>query len=480
MFKDLRILGKESVIYGLSTVLARLLNFLLLPFYTHLLLPGEYGVVSAAYAYIAFLNVLFQHGMEQAYMRFAADRSVDPARTFSTAFWSIAGVSLALAAAIHLAAAPLARWGGLGEGAAGLVRCSAWILALDALSTAPFADLRLDHRAWAYAGVKSFNIALNLALNLLLLGPLHMGVAGVFWASLGASAATLVPLAPVLALRLRPAFDRDLYPALLRFALPLVPAGLGAMAIQVIDRPILLALADEAAVGVYQANYRLGIFMMLIVSMFDQAWRPFYLQRADAPGARELFGRVLTYFLAGSLWLVLALSLFIPDLVRFEIFGRALIHPSYWPGLPIVPVVLAGYVLHGAYINFMASVSLAKRTGILVWVTFLGAAVKIAATLLWVPRWGMAGAAWATFAAYGATATSLFLAGRRIYPIPYETARLAKLAAVSAAVVAACSRSSGAIAERVALLALGPALLLATGFLDETERTALRRRWSRP
>lgn len=421
MLKDLRLLGKESLVYGLSTVVARLLNFLLLPFYTHYLSPDEYGAVSTAYSYIAFLNILFLLGLDQAYLRFAA--GADDARseaTFSTAFWATALWSGAVAAVLAAAAGPLASWGGLSAGGASIVRCAAAIILLDALAAPAFADLRLRHRAWAYAGIKSFNIVLSVALNIAFVGGLRLGVRGVFLAGVVTSAATLALLAPVFAQRLRRRFEGPLAQALLRFGLPLVPAGLGAMVVQVADRPILLHLTDGATVGVYQANYRLGIFMMLVVSMFDQAWRPFYLERAGKPEAPALMARVLTLFVAGASWLALGLSFFLPDLVRFEMAGRTLIHPSYWEGLPIVPVVLFAYVVHGAYVNFLAPVTVAKKTEAIAAVTLVGATVNVLANFLLIPRWNMAGAAWATFLAYAVMAWQMHWFGRQSWPVPYE------------------------------------------------------------
>ncbi|MFH2204116.1 MAG: oligosaccharide flippase family protein [Elusimicrobiota bacterium] len=483
MLGDLKTLGKDTLVYGLSTVAARLLNFLLLPFYTHFLAPGEYGIVAIVFTYIAFANAVFQYGMDQAYLRFAANQP--PAKTdacFSTAQWSLLASAAAFAALLILGAAPVARLTALRPGDAALIRYAALILALDAITIVPFAELRLRRRKWAFVGIKFFHIVINVLGNIFFLGVLKMGVEGVLIAALFASSASLVLLAPVCALRLRACFDFKLYRELLRFGLPFIPAGIGAMMVQVIDRPILQHLTDEATVGIYQANYRLGIFMMLIVTMFDQAWRPFFLEKAKDEDAKPVFARVLTYFLTASVLIVAALSLFIGDIVRLPLGGVSLIHPAYWSGLPVVPVVLAAYILHGAYINFMTSVTLTKRTELLIWVTFLGAAVNIAANFLLIPLLGMMGAAWATFASYTAMALCLYLIGRRIYPIPYEYARLFHLLVITAVMLAAVCAARGAFAgtnaaawfaARLGALALLPALLLATGFFTAAERRAL-------
>ena len=435
-------------------------------------------MVATVFAYIAFLNILFQYGMDQAYLRFAAqEEGPDP---LSTSICSLAATSVLFSSVLYLAASPLASWAGL-PGRGDLVRLGAWILALDALAIVPFTRLRLKHKAWLFAGIKTFNISVNIAMNIALVAGVGLGVRGVFLASLTASAATLALLAPVIAAEFRAAFDRPLWGRMLRFALPLVPAGLGSMAVQVIDRPILLRLTNAETVGVYQANYRLGIFMLLVVNMFDQAWRPFYMQKAKDADAGTVFARVFTYYLTAAAWIALALSLFIPDLARLQLLGRPIIHPAYWGGLGLVPIVLVAYLLDGCYMNFMASILLSKRTGLLIWITALGAGTNILANFLLIPRWGMLGAAWATFAAYGAMAGALFLAARRVHPIPYEWGRVAHLAAVMGGMLlllagakAAWPDSSAAwLAARVASLLLIPAALYATGFLTPGEKSSL-------
>ncbi|OGR69480.1 MAG: hypothetical protein A2179_02280 [Elusimicrobia bacterium GWC2_63_65] len=427
MFKDLKALGKESLIYGLSTVGARLLNFLLMPFYTHYLVPAEYGVVAAVFSYIAFLNIVYHYGMDQAYMRHYADRE----KAFPAAFACLAGTTLLLTAALCLFPSFWAGASGIGAENYRLVWFSAGILLLDTLTIIPFADLRMRHRPLRFAGIRTASIALNVGLNVLFLRFLGLGLESVFWANLISSALAALLLLPELsALSLK--IDRSAARALLSFALPLLPAGLGSMTVQVLDRPIMLHLADKASVGVYQANYRLGIFMMLVVTMFDQAWRPFFIERSHRPEAPAVFARVLTYFTLGGLWLWLALSFFIGDLARLRFSGVNLIHPDYWGGLGIVPIVLAAYLLNGVYVNFLAPVIIAKRTGAILGVTLAGAAVSVAGNFALIPPFGMYGAAWAVLASYLVMAALMYRRGRVFYQVPYEFGRLGWAAAAAA------------------------------------------------
>ncbi len=481
MIERLKSLARETLVYGFSTVLGRLLNVLLLPLYTHTLRPGDYGVVATLFAYIAFLNILYTRGMELAYMRQASAESGE-SRLFSTAFWSLAAGALGFSALLHVLADPLAAAAGLGSGGTTLVRYAAWIMATDAIAVIPLAELRLTHQAWTFVGVRAANIALNVALSIIFLAGLGLGVEGVLMATLAASSASLAMLAPVVARRLGAEFDRDSHGALLRFGLPLVPAGLATTAIQVLDRPILKALTDDASVGLYQANCKLAAFMLLGVNMFDAAFRPFYLQRAADPDHREVMARVMTYFVAGATAFLLAVWLFLPDIVALPMpGGRTLIHRDYWPGLRIVPWIMLGYLLHGVYFNLLAPLSLARRTDLVAYATAAGAAINVAGNFALVPRWGIDGAAAATVLAYAAMAATLLTHARRVYPIPYEYSRLAKVGACGAGLAAAASiwpaamsASGGAgLLARLALLGLFPAALAACGFLAPEERRVL-------
>ncbi|OGR44293.1 MAG: hypothetical protein A2X35_02375 [Elusimicrobia bacterium GWA2_61_42] len=467
MLKDLKALGKESLIYGLSTVGARLLNFLLMPFYTHYLLPAEYGVVATVFSYIAFLNILYQYGMDQAYMRHYDHKE----KAFSTAYSCVLVTSVLFSAVLACCPSFWAGLGGIGAERGNLVLYAAAILFLDSINVLPFADLRMAHKPFYFAGVRMFSITLNVVLNIVFLTRLHMGIEGVFLANVISSLASVAAVPK----RFTFTFDRELFGKLAAYALPLLPAGLGAMAVQVIDRPILLRLAGEAAVGVYQANYRLGIFLVLVVSMFDQAWRPFFIERADKPGSPAVFARVLTYFTLALVWLGMALAFFIPDLARFQVAGRPLIHESYWPGLGIVPVVLFAYLVNGIYVNLLAPVIIAKKTKVIMLATLLGALVSVAANFALIPVLGILGPPWAAFAAYCVMTLTVYFYGRRLFPVPYE---LRRLALVAAAALALCAPALAGwvhagwqwTAYRLLALSAYPVLLLAFGFFLPEEK----------
>lgn len=480
MLRELRTLARETVVYGLSTVLGRLLNFLLTPLFTHLLSPSDNGVIATTYAYVAFLTVVFGLGLDTAYLRLGRkDGKADP-RAFSTAFWAVAGASLVFAGAISLLAESLAP---LADAPVAVLRCAAWILALDAVASLPYAELRGAQRASSYASIRLAGLGLNLVLCWYFVARMDLGVTGVFFANLMASSLSLALLIPVLLRRVDGGPDAALLRPMLAFALPLVPAGLASIAVNVVDRPILGLYYDQAVVGVYSASYKLGILMMLVVTMFDQAWKPFFLQRAGRPGLDELLARVLTYFTTGAAWVFLAVALLAEPAVTAPLFaGKPLIHPLFWGGLPIVPIVTFGYLLAGLYYVMLAPLMLAGRTGGVAVATACGAAANLGALLALVPRWGMLGAAWATAAAYAAMALAVFVQGRRAHPVSYEWRRIAVVAVWTGALYALGSRlPTGA---RLLCVAAYPAGLALGRFLTPDElaemRALLSARASRP
>ncbi|MBP1647597.1 MAG: Membrane protein [Bacteroidetes bacterium] len=437
MLTKLKRLFADTAIYGISTILGRFLNFLLVPFYTNVLVPGDYGIVAYVYSLIAFVGVLYAYGMESAYFKYTSTLEMGtPRDNFTTPFLSLLVSSAIFSALMSLLAPGLARLADLPSNGSAIVTYTAWILFLDTIVLVPFASLRMEGKAKLFAALKFANIVINVTANLVFLLIYHAGVEGIFMSGLIASASTALMLLPTIVRHFTPRFSPDLYRALLRFALPYLPAGLAAMMMQVVNRPILKALTDDATVGVFQANYKLGIFMMLMVSMFDYAWRPFFLTNASDPGAKRLFARVLTYFVLIMAAVFLVLSFFTPDLVRLQVFGRHIIAPGYWGGLSIVPVVLAAYVFLGIYNNLMPGIYIQKKTSYLPGITLAGAATNVIANFLLIPPLGMMGAGLATLLSYAVMAGVLYVVVQRIYPVAYEWGRVGKIAAAAAVVYA--------------------------------------------
>ncbi|MFQ5799283.1 MAG: polysaccharide biosynthesis C-terminal domain-containing protein [Bacteroidota bacterium] len=429
MLEKLKRLGVETAIYGISTVLGRFLIFLLVPFYTHILPTGDYGVVAYLYAYIAFLNVIYGYGMESAFFKYASTLELgDRKQTFSTPFASVLFTSFLFSLFIDFSASNIAGLLEIGSGNAILIQLAAWILFFDAISVIPFASLRLDRKPVRFALIRLINIIVNLTLNVVLLLHFHLGIIGIFMSGLVSSALTFMLLLPTIFRNFSFEYLPLIHKELLKFGLPYLPSGLSWMVIQVIDRPILRSLTDESTVGIYQASYKLGIFMLLLVNMFDYAWRPFFLSNAREQDAKAMFSRVLTYFALASAVVVLILSLFIEDIVKVQFFGRSLIHPNYWGGLGIVPVILLAHVFSGVYIIFTPGIYIEKKTYHLPYIVGIGAMINVVANYLLIPVLGMMGAAYATLLSYLSMAVALYVVVQRFYHVEYEFDRVAKIA----------------------------------------------------
>ncbi|MGH9441264.1 MAG: lipopolysaccharide biosynthesis protein [Thermoanaerobaculia bacterium] len=493
MTSPLKTLSRETAVYGLSTVVGRFLNFLLVPFYVNVLRTRvEFGVQTTLYAYMAFLSVVLPLGLEGAYFRYAAraeGEAPEPLRErrlFSTPFWAILSFALPAAAALFLLAPSLAlpvfadRTHDLSAFFPTLVRIlrfGSGILVLDALAVVPFAALRLEHRAKMFTALKLGNIVLTLVLNFFFVLRWRMGVEGIFQANLIASAATLAAVLLACGEKLAFRFDAAIFRRMLPFGLGNVPAYLGAMMVQVIDRPIVQRLKGLDQAGVYQANYRMGIAMMVLVSMFDYAWRPFFLRQHATRGdaAKPLFARVFTYSALLMMLSFLGMSFFLPWFVgvRLPFVHRSLLRSDYLSGTGVIPVVLLAYVFQGFYTNFIVGIYIREKTRWLPVATGLAAAVNIVTNLWWIPRWGILGAAAATLAAYLVMAAVLYAASQRIFPIAYEWGRVAKIFVIVLGSYVAGIWIGSAWAKTAAFAA-AVALLLGTGFFDRAETEALK------
>jgi O-antigen/teichoic acid export membrane protein len=259
-------------------------------------------------------------------------------------------------------------------------------------------------------------------------------IEGVLWAGVIASSVTFLLLSGDVLTALRERFDVKLAVEMMRFGLPTVPSNLSSIIVQVADRPIMLMLLGNAAVGMYQTNFRLAIPMMLVVTVFEYAWKPFYLNHRDEPGAKELFARVLTLFTVGCGIVFLGTALWMPFVVQMPFIGGRFINPAYWSGLSIVPIILFAYFFNGVFTNLAAGFHITKRTGYFPLATGIAAVIDIGGTYLLVPSMGIEGAAWAKVLAYAASVVAIAIPLARIYPIRYDVVRVATAVAVAAGI----------------------------------------------
>ncbi|MEO6693646.1 MAG: oligosaccharide flippase family protein [Ignavibacteria bacterium] len=422
MLEKIKTLSKDTLIYGTNTIIGRFLGFFLVPFYTNRFIPEEYGIIAIIYAYIAMLNVFFSIGLESGYMKFSSTLEVgNQKENFSNPFLLLLSNSLVLSALLYFLADPLTYVFQIDLKYAILIRYTAFILFFDAIVLIQFAYLRLHNKAKTFVLIKISNIVINVFLNIILISYFDMGIEAVFISNLIASVITFLMLIPVLSKNLTFSINKDLIKQILKFSIPIIPAGIAANIIQTISRPILKYITDDSVVGIYQASFRLGILMMLIVSMFEFAWRPFFLNNAKDPDAKRIFSKVLTLFIIFTSLIFLVASVFIEDIVKVKLPSDIyLIGKAYWGGLNIVPIILFSYLLYGVYINFMAGIYIEKKTKYLPLITGAGALANIFFNFILIPKYSYTGAAVATLISYFIMMLGIYFISQKYYPVRYE------------------------------------------------------------
>jgi O-antigen/teichoic acid export membrane protein len=429
MKEKLKELTKDTAIYGISTMLGRFLNFILVPFYTNVFSPADYGVVILIYSYIALFNIIFIYGMDAAFLKYSAFKDIgDEKDNFSTPYFSVLLTSIFIGGLIIFLQRPIAEFVELKSNLNYIIALTALILVVDANVIIPFLKLRLEKKAKLFSLIKIISIVFNIILNIFLILKLKWGIEAIFISNLAASVLSFLLLTPTILKNIKFSFHKVLFKRLLKFGLPYLPAGLGMMLVQVIDAPILEKLTDVNTVGIYKANYKLGIFMMLFVNMFQYAWQPFFLTNAKEENAKELFSKVLTYFtIIGSLMLVL-LSLFISDIVKINFFGFSIIGSKFWGGLYIVPVILLAYLFNGLYVVFSAGIYIEEKSIYAPVVAGLGAISNIVSNYILIPQLNIMGAALATLLSYIVMASGYYIVTQKFYKITYDYLKLSKIA----------------------------------------------------
>lgn len=429
MTTQIKQLTRQTIVYGAGNVLTRLVTFLLLPLFTHLLTPEEYGLTTLVYIFLGFMNIIYHCGLDAAFMRHYSETKGNQQKRqfFSTAIWLTLGISGLLSLFIAGFAKPLSLILLGNSQYHHLFTLTAGILLLDSLGHIPFALLRIKEKAGIFISIKLLNVITTLGLNIYFVAILNHGIAGIFTSVFLASAITTLSVFLTTIFSLRATFSLQLAKAYLTFGLPFVPAGLATIAMEMIDRYILASLKDTATVGIYSAGYKLGIFMLLLTTAFHYAWQPFFLKKGKTDESRLVFARIFSYFIMTSLFVWITLSAFIHEIIRFSISGYSLIGPSYYEAESIVPVILLAYVFQGAYLNFLPGIYFEKKSYTIPIIASLGAVVNIALNFILIPIYGMMGAAAATVGGYVIMSSVTFFISKRLFAVPYEWNKIIRI-----------------------------------------------------
>lgn len=437
--QPLRRLASQTIVYGMSSIIGRFLNYLLVPLYTYYFAPAEYGIVAELYAYMGFLTVLLLLGMETGYFRYRADTKWTADLVYATALRSILsfnGIALSLILIFLQPIAVTLRYTEHPEYLAWMVM----ILGLDAIGALAFAKLRAENRALRFAGIKFIEILVNVGLNLILIGYCrqahilnpdswagqwwnpNIGVGYVLLANLFASGLKLLLLMVELS-GIRAGFNWDLLRQMLRYSLPMVLIGLAGIVNEMLDRVILKyllpydAVTNMAQLGIYSACYKLSIVMSLFIQAFRYAGEPFFFAYADKSDARRIYADVLHYFVIFCVLVFLIVTLYI------EVF-KYFVGAPYRVGLQVTPILLLANLFLGIYVNLSIWYKLSDHTLLGAAVSVFGAVITLLLLLWWVPIFGYMGAAWATLVCYFSMALLSYVLGCRYYPVPYNVPKV--------------------------------------------------------
>lgn len=440
MANPLKQLAGETAIYGLSTILARIINFALVPVYTRVLTQGNYGVVTELMSWIGVLQVVLVLGLETGCFRYANKEGVDARKVFGNAFVTVFGVSAAFLALMIAFSGPISSAMGY-DGYGSVIRYMGGILALDSVTAIIFSKLRQEHKALKFALIKTLKICTELGVNLWLFlcadkpawvysfvseVPDFSYVIFAIFASCVVASLLLLPDVFRLSLKL----DGKLLREMLLYSLPLMVAALPGVINDLLDR-ILFRWFDVSSehwrdtLGVYQAAVKLSVIMNLFIQMFRYAAEPFFFQRAKDKGSKELYARVMTYFVAFCCFVMLGVVYYIDIL-------ELLLGKDFRSALGVVPVMLLGYIFLGMLFNVNMWYKLSGKTTMAVWITLLGLVVTALVNIIFMPVYSYWASAFGHLLSCLVMLVASVLLGNKYYPIPYQWKTIGGLFAITA------------------------------------------------
>lgn len=415
----LKSLAKETAIYGVSSIVGRFLNYLLVPVYT-IALPassGGYGVVTNIYAWVALMLVLLTCGMETGFFRFANKGQDDPMRVYSTTLLSVSIGSVVFVVWGLLFLEPIAGWLEYGEHP-WYIGMMMIVVAMDAIQSIPFAYLRYKKRPIKFAALKLLFIFLNIALNLfyyVVLKGNDVGYAFLF--NLVCTSVVMLCMIPELR-GFTYVLDRELLKRMLRYSLPLVILGVAGILNQVADKIIFpFVYPDEAEatvqLGIYGAASKIAMIMAMFTQAFRFAYEPFVFGKSKEKDSREMYAQAMKFFIIFTLLAFLAVMFYL-DILR-HIIGR-----DYWDGLRVVPIVMAAEIFMGIYFNLSFWYKLIDETRWGAYFSLTGCTILILMNIFLIPKYGYIACAWAGFTGYGVAMLLSYFVGQKKYPIQYD------------------------------------------------------------
>jgi O-antigen/teichoic acid export membrane protein len=419
----------QTAMYGLPSIVGRLLNYLLVPLYTAIFAkPADYGVLSDLYAYVAFLVVLLPLGMETAYFRFIQQQE-DTERVFNSSFLPVVLVNACFFLILYITNPWIAKWMLYRDHTEYIILVGS-IVCIDAIASLPLAKLRAENQAKRFMIIQMSSILLNILLNLIfLLGYFNPsrpeeGIMFILIANLLASGLKLLLVYNIIA-KVKFIFDWDLIKKMLTYSWPLVIAGFAGIINETLDRVLLKQILYNpdipnsleqatAQVGIYSACYKLAMLVTIFLQAYRYAAEPFFFSQLKNQDRNAVFVRTMNVFIAIVCLAFLFVSI---NLGVFKFFIRK---EAYYVGLNVVPILLLANVCLGIYYNQSVWYKLSNQTKFGAYIALIGAGITILINVLFIPMYGYMASAWATLLAYMAQMIISFYLGKKYYPIPYD------------------------------------------------------------
>ncbi len=430
-------LFKQTFIYGLATVLPRMLSFLLVPLYTSeavLANPAEYGKISVIFSYFVLFNVILAYGMETAFFRFF-NKEEDKDKVVSTSSLSLIISSFGFFVLALIFQNQIASIIDIDVKYINLV---IWILLLDALVIIPFAWLRANEKPMRYAIIKILNVIINIGLNLFFLLALkdlakggglfesiykpNFEISYIFIANLVASAVTLLVMLSFY-VKINYIFDKRLWKLMMRYAMPILIAGVAFSINETFDRILLKELLPpnvaESEIGMYSACYKLALFMTLFATAYRLGIEPYFFSHAKTNNPQKNYAHILEFFVAFGSIILLAVVVFADAIKPFIIRSEA-----YWEAMWILPIILLANFYLGIYHNLSVWYKITDRTKFGAYISVVGALVTLIINFMFIETYSYKASAVATLVAYASMMLLSFYFGRKYYPIPYNLKKI--------------------------------------------------------
>lgn len=472
-------LAKETAVYGLSSMIGRFLNWMLVPMYTRVLAgTGEYGIVTNLYGWTALLLVLLTYGMETGFFRFMNKKEEgDPMRVYASVLRSLMGSSLLFCGLVALAFPWICDGLDYADHPE-YVGMMAGIVAVDAFCCIPFAYLRYQGKAWRFAGIKLFNIFLNIFLNILFLvvcpwlyeqvpgtvGWFYVpgyGVGYVFVANVITTLVTLLMLLPDILPGMKAKADWDVLKRIWRYSFPILVLGIAGIFNQTADKILFPFLFDDRTyaneqLGIYGACFKIAVVMVMFIQAFRYAYEPFIFAKNKSDDNKKAYSEAMKYFIIFALFIFLGVMFYI-DILKYFV-GQ-----DYYPGLRVVPIVMLGELFFGIYFNLSLWYKLIDETQWGAYFSALGCLTTVLIILLFGPVYGYMACAWASFCCNLLMMLISYIIGQKKFPIQYDL-KSAFVYGVLAAVLYAAGMLPQIEPEWLRLLYRSGLLLVYLGF----------------